>query len=219
MYPHRCTVCPCTPAPPSPGSGTQRAELGRQGAARILLCSRPPSCFTACTSVPAAGPPVAKPTFVRGKFATIVDYILLPSNCSAENPASCELVAHDSTDVYGVSSNNSPILLPCLRQPPRTLTCGQRRVTLRMELLHDPETCERFRRMIEQNSPDLLPLLQPPPANDRQHGQRYPLQLSWTLSQYSQHQANLESHHIKDPSREIGRPAPTSSRAQCSLKD
>jgi hypothetical protein len=62
-------------------------------------------------SSPAAGPPVARSTFVRGTCATIVDYILLPSNCSSENPAVCEVVPHDSTDVQGVSSDHSPVLL------------------------------------------------------------------------------------------------------------
>jgi hypothetical protein len=94
---------------------------------------------------PTAGPPVARPTFVRSKLATIVDYILLLSDCSAENPGLCQVVPHDSTDVYGVSSDHSPILLPCLPQPPRTPTRGRSRVTLRMELLYDSETCERFR--------------------------------------------------------------------------
>jgi hypothetical protein len=121
---------------------------------------------------PAAGPPVARPTFVRGKFATIVDYILLPSNCSAENPALCEVVPHDSIAVYGVSSDHLCILLPYLPQPPRTPTRGRRRVTLRMELLNNSETCERFRRVVvEQKPADLLSLLQPPPANERQHAQ------------------------------------------------
>jgi hypothetical protein len=60
------------------------------------------------------------PRFLHGTCATIVDYILLPSNCPSENPAVCEVVPHDSTDVYGVSSGHSPILLPCLPQPRRT---------------------------------------------------------------------------------------------------
>jgi hypothetical protein len=84
---------------------------------------------------PADGPTVARPTFVQGKSLTIVDYILLPSTCSAANPPLCEVVPHDSTNVYGVSSDYSPILLPCLPHPPRTPTRGRRRVTLRMELI------------------------------------------------------------------------------------
>jgi hypothetical protein len=37
-----------------------------------------------------------------------------------------------------------------------------------MELLHEPETCERFHRAVAHNFSHLLPLLQPPPATDRQ---------------------------------------------------
>jgi hypothetical protein len=108
---------------------------------------------------------------VRGICATIVDCILHPSNCPSANPALCEVVSHDSTDVFGVGSDHSPILLPCLPQPPRTPTRGRSRLTLRMELFYDPEMSQRFRRVVEQNSADLLPLLQPLPANDRQHAQ------------------------------------------------
>jgi hypothetical protein len=39
-----------------------------------------------------------------------------------------------------------------------------------MEVVYDPETCERF-RVVERSSADLLALLQPPAANDRQHAQ------------------------------------------------
>jgi hypothetical protein len=40
-----------------------------------------------------------------------------------------------------------------------------------MELLREPETCQRFHRAVEQNFAHLLPLLQPPPATDRQSAQ------------------------------------------------
>jgi hypothetical protein len=115
--------------------------------------------------------PVARTTFVRVHCATIVDYILLPSNCSSVNPAVCEVVPHDSTYVYGVSSDHLPILLPCLPQPPRTPTHRPRKATLRMELLREPETCQLFHRAVDQNFAHLLPLLQPPPAADRQSAQ------------------------------------------------
>jgi hypothetical protein len=118
---------------------------------------------------PAAGPLVATPTFERGKYTTIADNILLPSDRFSDNPPLWDVVPHDSTDVYGVSSDHSLMLLPCIPQPPRTPTRGYRRVTLRMNLLHDPETCRRCHRGVEQQSADLLPLLQPPPATDRQH--------------------------------------------------
>jgi hypothetical protein len=146
-------------------------ELNSAGRALLEFCSAhgPRVVSQHAHRSPADGPPGARPTFVRGKSAAIVDYILLSSTCSAANPPLCEVVPHDSTDVHGVSSDHSPILLPCLPQPLRTPTRERRRVTLRMELLYGPETCHRFRRVVEQSSADLLPLLQPPPATDRQH--------------------------------------------------
>jgi hypothetical protein len=43
---------------------------------------------------------MARPTFVRGNCATIVDYILLHSNSSSAKSAQCEVVPHNSTDVH-----------------------------------------------------------------------------------------------------------------------